>query len=274
MQIMKNKKYILIGMRVAILTIMMVALQSCFQDLGQNPPFDYPEQPIPPPLGADGQIFYMDFNDEYVDFQSLNEATAIGSPGFAKGKVGNAYAGATNSYLTFGTGALAAPLSSKMTFSFWYKVNATPDRAGILVIAPKTDGAAANMQNNRSGGIRIFREAAGNKQRVKANVGDGKDDHWLDGGEKADIDPTVDTWKFITLVLTDGKATLYIDATEVAASDLSKISWTGCDIMSIGSGAPRFTEWGHLSDNSLIDELRIYNKALSPVEVKAKFDGK
>jgi hypothetical protein len=33
--------------------------------------------------------------------------------------------------------------------------------------------------------------------------------------------------------------------------------------MSIGSGAPRFNEWGHLSDNSLIDELRIYNKALT-----------
>ena len=32
-------------------------LTSCFQDLGQDPPFDYPQQPTPPPLGADGQIF-------------------------------------------------------------------------------------------------------------------------------------------------------------------------------------------------------------------------
>src|SRR5690554_6942054 len=109
---MKNKKYILISMRVAIITLMMVALQSCFQDLGQNPPFDYPEQPVPPPIGADGQIFYMDFEDDYEDYQSLNEATAIGSPTFATGKVGKAYAGAENSYLTFGTAAMAAPLSS------------------------------------------------------------------------------------------------------------------------------------------------------------------
>ena len=38
--------------------------------------------------------------------------------------------------------------------------------------------------------------------------------------------------------------------------------------MSIGSGAPRFNEWNHLSDHSLIDELRIYNKALSAAEIK------
>jgi hypothetical protein len=38
--------------------------------------------------------------------------------------------------------------------------------------------------------------------------------------------------------------------------------------MSIGSGEPRFNEWGHLSDNSLIDELRIYNKALTASQIK------
>jgi hypothetical protein len=38
--------------------------------------------------------------------------------------------------------------------------------------------------------------------------------------------------------------------------------------MSIGSGAPRFNEWGHLSDLSLIDEVRIYNKALPASEIE------
>lgn len=260
-------------MRVAIISIMMVALQSCFQDLGQNPPFDFPEQPVPPPLGADGQIFYMGFEDNYDDYQSLNEATVFGSPGFAVGKVGNAYAGATDSYLTFATASLAAPLSSAMTFSFWYKVNATPDRAGLLVIGPKQEGAPANAQNNRTSGFRIFRENAGGKQRIKANVGNGTADSWLDGGAKADLDATSPTWKFITLVLTNNKAILYFDGEEVTSSDVA-VSWKGCDIMSIGSGSPRFNEWGHLSDNSLIDELRIYNKALTAAEVKAKFEAK
>lgn len=58
-----------------------------------------------------------------------------------------------------------------------------------------------------------------------------------------------------------------MDGTEVKSIPFTGISWNGCDIMSIGSGAPRFTEWGHLSDQSLIDELRIYNKALPASEI-------
>ena len=53
-----------------------------------------------------------------------------------------------------------------------------------------------------------------------------------------------------------------------AASPLTTpMDWTGCDILSIMSGAPRFTEWDHLSDPSLMDELRIFNKGLTAAEV-------
>ncbi|MFA7390488.1 MAG: hypothetical protein WCZ71_08925, partial [Proteiniphilum sp.] len=85
---MKKKAYIL------ILLISGVILTSCFQDLGQNPPFDYPEQPTPPPIGADGQMFYLSFDEDLEDFQSLMEAAVVGTPTFADGKSGKAYAGA------------------------------------------------------------------------------------------------------------------------------------------------------------------------------------
>ena len=160
-----------------------------------------------------------------------------------------------------------------MTFSFWYKVNGDVERAGLLVIAPKTEGAPADQQNNRTAGIIIFRESSGPMQRVKAIIGNGEFDSWLDGGDKADIDPDNATWKLITLVATEEKTIFYIDGEEVAATD-NAVSWKGCDIMSIGSGSPRFNEWGHKSDNSLIDELRIYNKALSESDIKAKFQAK
>ena len=246
-------------------------LTSCFQDLGQNPPFDYPEQPTPPPLGADGQIFHMSFDADYEDYQSLSEAMKVGNPSLADGKKGKAYAGAKESYLSFDIANMAAPLKNEMTFTFWYKVNANPNKAGLLVIGPKTEGKPADKQNNRTSGFRIFREGVNDnkQQRLKANIGDGASDIWLDGGTKADLDPVNPVWKHITLVLKEGKAFFYIDAAEVASGNLSKISWAGCDAMSIGSGAPRFTEWGHLSDNSLIDELRIYNKALSAAEIQA-----
>lgn len=258
---MKNLGYI-------FLVIAGIFLTSCFQDLGQNPPFDYPQQPPPPPIGADGQIFYMSFDTDYEDFQSLSEAMKVGNPTFVDGKKGKAYAGAKDSYLTFDVANMAAPLKSEMTFGFWYKVNGNPDRAGIITIGPKTEGKPANQQNNRSSGIRIFRENDGGKQRLKANVGNGTEDIWVDGGTKAHLDPANPVWKYITVVLTEGKTLFYIDAVEVASANLSKISWKDCDIMSIGSGAPRFTEWNHLSDNSLIDEFRIYNKALNVTEIQ------
>lgn len=262
---MKMKKYVYM----LSAALLLFVLTSCFQDLDQDPPFNYPEEPPKPPISEDGQIFYMSFEDNYKDIASDQDATKVGNPDFADGKVGKAYAGVQDGYLTFRLSDLVSELGSDLTVGFWYRVNANPDRAGIIVIGPVTEGAGDNAQNNRTSGFRIFRESgAGTMQRIKANVGNGIADGWLDGGTNADIDPATAGWKYITLTLTEGKATFYIDGEEVAANNLSKISWAGCDIMSIGSGVPRFTEWGHRSDNSLIDELRIYNKVLTAQEIK------
>lgn len=259
---MKNFKYML------LIASLLLMLPSCFQDLGQNPPFDYPEQPTPPPLGEDGQIFYMSFDEDFEDYQSLVEATVIGTPGFADGKVGKAYKGATNSYLTFATAALAAPLSSEMTFGFWFKLNSNPDRGGILVISPKDATQPDNNQLKRTSGIRIFRENQGGSQRIIANVGNGSKDVGLSNAN-ANLGPDTSEWVYITLVLASNKVSLYLDGAEKVSVNFTGISWEGCDIISIGSGAPRFTGWNHLSDNSLIDELRIFNKALTADEIKA-----
>lgn len=262
----KNLKYMLLA------ASMLLMLPSCFQDLGQNPPFDYPEQPTPPPLGEDGQIFYMSFDGDYEDYQSLAKASPMGNPGFGEGISGQAYAGAADSYLTFNIASMAAPLGNEVTFGFWYRLNGNPTQAGILVIGPVTEGAGANAQNNRTSGIRIFRENAEGMQRVKANIGNGTEDTWLDGGVAADLDPATADWVYVALVLRANGADFYLDGEVAATANFSGISWAGCDIMSIGSGAPRFTEWGHLSDQSLIDELRIYNKALTAEEIREKIE--
>ncbi|MDR0421700.1 MAG: LamG domain-containing protein, partial [Proteiniphilum sp.] len=184
-----------------------------------------------------------------------------GTPGFAPGKKGQAYAGASDGYLTFGLSDLPEALGTDFSVGFWYKVNASPDRAGIIVIGPE--------DNSRIHGFRLFRENAGGKQRIKANVGNGTAEGWVDNENgKADLDPADNAWHYITLTLTKGKATLYVDGEEAATNNLTEISWESCDIMSIGSGAPRFTEWNHLSDESLIDELRLFNKALTPAEIQ------
>ena len=63
------------------------------------------------------------------------------------------------------------------------------------------------------------------------------------------------------------EARVYIDGVEVKQGAFSGIDWTGCDLLSIMSGSPRFNGWDHKSDESLMDELYLFKKALSAEEV-------
>ncbi len=216
----------------------------------------------------DGEIFYMPFEDDYLEYVSQNEATKVGTPGFADGKVGKAYAGATDSYLTFPTDELQG---NQFSAVMWFKINNVPDRAGILVMGPEDTGNAnyPDIQNNRKSGFRFFREVgAGTNQRFKLNAGNGTADTWVDGGTDADVDPTVDTWHHLAFTISDTECNVFIDGNLVKNSAFTGIDWTGCDLLTIMSGVPRFTEWSHFSDLSLLDELRLFNKALTQEEIQ------
>lgn len=218
------------------------------------------------PTIYEGQIFYMPFDGDYKESVTGTDATVVGSPGFAgEGIVGDSYAGAADSYLTFPAAGLH---SNEISASFWLKLDAVPDRAGVLVIGPPDPNLPATP-NNRTAGFRFFRENASGKQRFKLNVGNGTADSWFDGGAAADVDPAVDKWVHFAFTISETEAVVYINGQVVSQGSFSGISWEGCDILSIMSGAPRFTEWGHLSDESYMDELRIFNKALTKDDIEA-----
>jgi hypothetical protein len=77
------------------------------------------------------------------------------------------------------------------------------------------------------------------------------------------------------MVVGDGSFGIYANGTLLRAqsSYSDEISWADCEFISIGSGEPRFSEWGHLADVSYIDEIRIFNKKLSQSEVQAIIAG-
>lgn len=212
-----------------------------------------------------GETFYMNFDGSYSELVSVTDADEFGSPSFApEARVGSgAYAGSPDSYLTFPTDGL---LANEFSASFWLKVNATPDRAGVLVIGPP-DENNPDAQNNRTSGFRFFRENAGGMQRFKLNVGRGDGDSWFDGGAAADVDPTVDQWVHFAFTISDSQCVVYKNGEVVSQNSFTGVDWTGCDILSIMSGAPRFTGWNHRSDESYMDELRLFNMALTQEEV-------
>ena len=215
----------------------------------------------------ENEIFYMAFDSDYTELISVTPATKVGDPAFAGEGVNsdNAYAGAADSYLTFPTAGMN--LGNELSAIFWYKLNPVPDRAGILAIGPKDD-ANPDAQNNRTSGFRLLRENAGGNQRIKLNVGDGSIDTWVDGGTAADLNPASTEWINIAFTISGSKAILYFNGELVKESDFTGISWAGCDILSIMSGAPRFTGWDHKSDLSYMDELRFFDKALSQAEIQ------
>ena len=68
---------------------------------------------------------------------------------------------------------------------------------------------------------------------------------------------------------------IYFNGVAVANSgDMTDktISWNGCTNLSIGSGAPGFIGWNHLSDLSEIDELYLFDKVITTDEIQALID--
>ncbi len=218
----------------------------------------------------DGEIFYMPFDGENKELVSGTDPTVIGTPGFAgEGKQGgDAYAGATDSYLEFPTTSLT---NSEFSAVFWMKLNIVPERAGILTMSP-VDEAHPDAQNNRTNGFRFFRENVGGKQRFKLNVGNGTEDTWFDGGSAADVDPAITDWIHFAFTISSSECVFYINGQVASQASFTGVGWTGCDVLTIMSGNPRFTEWEHYSDLSFLDELRIFDKALTQTEIQTIID--
>lgn len=208
----------------------------------------------------DSEVFYMPFDDTYFELLSLEEAGQVGTPGFAgqsfSGEAGtNSYRGATDSYLTYPMGNT---LGSSFTGMFWYKVNASPDRAGLLTIG---DDAS-----DRNQGFRLFREGSASSQRIKLNVGTGAGESWNDGGV---IDVNAGEWVNVAFTVSPTQTKIYFDGVLINTATMSgAIDWTGCTDLVIGSGGPTFSYWNHLSDKSPMDNLRFFNEALTQAQIQ------
>ena len=257
---MKSYKYLAL----ATLALLMLSLQSCFQDMDNDPSFDYPDA-NEALEGKKGESFYLPFEDDYIDQIYSFDADKIGVLSFAEGKVGKAYVGAEDSHIS--AVGVAVVCKKNFSISFWYKLNGTPDRAGIISLSPprKDKEGTKEQEDVLTSGFRIFREATNG---IKVLFGDGKANYRI---ESSTSKVTAGEWAFITVTLSDSKCILYINGEKTASKEggFAGISWKDVNTMSIGSGAPLFISWKHFSDLSLIDELRIFNKELSQAEVKS-----
>lgn len=216
-------------------------------------------------INASSVTLHMTFEGDFTDNVANRNVTVVGDPGFSDDSQqgDSSYDGAAGSYLIMPSDGL---LSQDFSATFWYKANADADRAGIIVIGPE-DTANPDAQNVRTSGFRLFREGSATEQRIKLNVGTGEGESWNDGGV---IDVPAGEWVHVAFTISETETKIYLDGELVNTGSLSgPIDWTGTDLVSIMSGAPRFTGWNHLADQSLMDDLRFYNKELTEEEIEA-----
>ena len=212
----------------------------------------------------EGEMFYMPFNNEFKDMLSLSDATVVGNPGFGVGiKGGSAYWGAANSYLTFPSDELVQ--GDEFSASFWLKIDAEDTRAGILSIAP----ASPVSPSDKPSGFGFFREGSADSQKFILLVGNGTNATWFNPVAEATIDPTVDNgWIHFAISISATEAAFYIDGEQVSQGALSGFNWSDVGDLSIMSGEPNFSGWDHKTEKGQMDELYLFNKALTPDEVK------
>lgn len=210
-----------------------------------------------------GEKIYIPFfgGNTFTDIVAGKVPTVTGTPStVAGGYSGATFQGASGSYISLPLAGLYS--ANGISFTFWYKVNASPDRSGIITINDDAD----NTNDNRTKGLRLFREGSASAQRIKLNVGTGSGESWNDGAE---ITVANNAWVHVAVTVSPTESKIYFNGVMQRTSTYtSSFDFSTSSTLVIGSGAPSFTYWGHNSDSSLIDEFRVYDKALSEAEVK------
>jgi PGF-CTERM protein/uncharacterized repeat protein (TIGR01451 family) len=111
-----------------------------------------------------------------------------------------------------------------------------------------------------------------------SEVGDNKFSLRVDGGgwnyeyTHSDVGYTDTNWHFVVGVRRGGTNYLYVDGEQQADTGSQSLSNTG-DPFFIGAGtSPRSSNYANF--NGIIDEVSIYNRALSADEIRALYEGK
>ena len=222
---------------------------------------DFEKTPPYVPL-YDGEMFYMPFNGDFNEQVTITAAGEVGSPSFVDGIAGNAYQGAADSYLTFPSADLAQ--GNEFSATFWLKIDASDDRAGIINIAP----AEPAGPSDKPSGFGLIREGSATAQKFILLVGNGTNATWVNPGDPATIDPTLDEWVHFGISISGTNAALYMNGELVGETAFTGIDWTGVGDLVIMSGDPNFNGWNHKTEKGQMDELRLFNKALTQEEIQ------
>lgn len=273
------KKYNITKLFVPALLLALM-MQSCFQELEQNPPFDYPQQPPPPAYNP--KKVALTFENQAKDESTYRINTQMhGSATFVTGKNGKAYQGSEDSYILIKPNPAAYPGDISLrdtianlgsfTVAFWMKT-AQPEKATGIFSISNTKKFWGNLD--------IFMEkSTDNEAFFKMHLYNGVTEKWVSDIKIANA---IGDWVHLTFrysaetkklsVFKDGEPVINKDFTgfgKIAYDDMGDLVVGTLQFQtnpSLTSGAKAQT-WA-ANYKGLLDDFLFYNKALDDAEIK------
>ena len=257
-----------------------LTFQSCFQDLEQDPAFDYPEQPGPPEYNP--LKLSVDFdNNKTEDNSNYRIQLETKDVSYTKSKFGEAYQGTEASYILVKPTPAAYPgdISIKdtltnigsFTIDFWMNTPQAKKATGIVSIS-----------NTKKfwGNLDIFLD--GNKSETegffKVHLYNGTKESWV----VTKIPDIINEWVHMTFRYNSKNETFSILKNGESILEKKLEGWGEIQYNDMGDiviGALQFqTDPSQTSATKaqpwasnylgLLDEFKLYNKALSDEEIK------
>ena len=272
-------------------TAALFALGSCKQDLGQDPPFDYPDEgssgvQLPDPL------YHLAFDDDLFLDGTLKGtmSTYTGtSPQFVDGKSGKAYQNIDGQALILRHDAASATaLKSLGSYSvfMWIKFAGTNKNASCLFAIGNTTIEVANVAFFLNNGNATTPSEFFFKGFMQATGAAGKPDAWFDAGNDAKIQNMTGVWAHVGLTYNAENSTiaLYHNGAEVCNRVLGGGTFGALSFdevsgiclgafpsqVGLGSGAGWTAEASFYT--GVMEEFNLYDKVLTPGQVAALYE--
>lgn len=264
-----NAKLILLALGSSLL---FTACYKKFDTSSYQPPLDIGGYSSSDEVAAANLVAYWGFNGDYIESKSGAAGDNTGTT-FSVGVKGQAMQGALNSYVTQTPPASVAGVHS---FSITYWVNSPAPSSGIIgmVNLAKTDGFWGNIDMFFENG------SSSTNGKFRAHITNGPVDAWV---AKDGLPNLFDRWIHVGLTYdeTSSTFTLYINGNSVAtttAAGFGPINFTNIGKLVFGcvqfqtnpsqTSSTGSQPWASYLTGRM-DEIRIYNKALSGAEVSA-----